>query len=286
MVATGTAMLTGSLVGAGAQMYQASQRPDPPSVNQPDTYVEEVRPGVKKVRERQGNKMVTRTVRSPEVLRERQKREQMIDELYNAIGTEDSERQQQFEEAKQAYIENFEGTVEPKFEEQRDQLRAQQEATGRSISTAGSAERENLEEEQQQTLQRNRKQAEMMARDLQQQEDQRNLSLIQQLESGMNARTAQEMQASQNLGAQQSRALASEQARVRAQQSANQIQRQQDQALSQTVGTLTGYGLNYFGTPQMAMQSQQQPQTMGNPTGATGGSGTQWGLPSYASGVA
>jgi hypothetical protein len=275
------------LAGAGAQLYQASQRPDPPSVNQPDKYVEEVRPGVKKVRERQGDKMVTRTVRSPEVKQERQEREQMIDELFNAIGTTDDERQQQFEEAKQTFIENFEETVEPKFEEQRDELRAQQEATGRSISTAGQAERENLKEEHQQTLQRNRQQADMMARDLQKQEDQRNLNLIQQLESGLNARTAQEMRASQNLGAQHSQTLASEKARIRAQQSANKIQRQQDQALSNTVGVLAGGASDYFNLPEklgVPQGDQPQSQFTGDPGAFTGGQ-SQYGLPSYSSGV-
>lgn len=203
MVSAMGAAALGSGLSSLYSAYKTSQIDAPSRPSPPRKTRTEIRPGVYKVRTREqtddGVVINEDIERSPEQQEEYRQREQMIDELWDTVGTTDDERNQQFEDAKQAYLDSFKENVKPQFEEQRDQQQANQVATGRSIGTVGALARGDLRESQNDRIAQEEREAEMMARDLQAQEDQRNLQLIQQLESGMSRRQAEAARASGNL---------------------------------------------------------------------------------------
>lgn len=260
-VGTATAMLASSAISAGTQLAQDS--PDPPSPpSRPAETRTEVEPGVDRVRRRitqpDGSVVVKEDIiRSDEKQEELQEREQMIDELFQSIGTTDSEREEQFEEAKQSYIEQFETSVEPVFEEQRGRLQAEQVASGRSASSIGAQEREDLQQEQNQTIAQNRRQAEQLASDLQRREEQRKLNLIGQLQSGVDTDLARAQQAANTTSALANQSFAQDQARFRAQRAGNQIERAEQNRLAQTAGALSGFALR--SGPDFSQSNLDQP---------------------------
>ena len=250
---SGAMMVGGGLLGGAMGQAFAPDAPNMPTG--PNVVKTEIEPGVHTVRRRTADgQIVEETVYSPEKEKERQHREQMLDELWNTVGTTTEEQEQRYNETKQAYLQAFEQQVEPEFDRQRQQLQAQQVATGRATSSTGAEDRSRLREEQQRGFERAATQAELLKRDLQAQEDQRKMNQINMLEGGMRADQAARMQGygigqqnyAQELQMQQAQAQAKYQADLN-----------KYQGMMQGAGTGAAIG-GYFG----GMYNQPDPGTV------------------------
>lgn len=164
-----------SAVGAGASaLAQGALRDDPPPLPSVGGQRVDLGTGLRAVDAPRGVE-IEEGDRAQQV---RERREQMIDDLWQSIGVDDQERMAQFERAKQAFLDQTEAELQPQFEQQRESLEARQERAGTSLSTIGRQERGAMEERIGEVRAQNVRQAEQMARDLQAQETQRRLGLL------------------------------------------------------------------------------------------------------------
>lgn len=266
---TTAAVVGGSALGGiAAPLIGDALRDDPPAPPSPPRKVtREVEPGVKMVRERNPDGTVTeRRVLSAEKKAERRRREQMVDELFGEIPTTSEERQKQFQDAKSAFMEEFKSTAEEQFDEQDQDLRASQTATGRQLSSVGAQEREDLQEAQQQEIASAARSAEQRRQQLVDREQQRNLQQIKSLRRGLDTDIARQQQALNSANQTANTIFSNAMARNQA-KSANV--RSQNQAMMNDIGT--GLSLGSFAGSKLAGAGGGQRQAaLSNPNRLTG----------------
>ena len=135
----------------------------PEAVMGPEEVRQEVQPGVEMVRrQREDGSVVMEPVRSEDKQQEIEQRRQMIDELMAAAGVP-AEESDRVERVRDAYLDYFEQETADDFAREREQLQAQQVATGRAHTTAGAAATAAQRGEQQRAYERAVTEADMLA---------------------------------------------------------------------------------------------------------------------------
>lgn len=264
----------GSLIGAGSTAYQADKRQETAEEameQQADgipvrSISREVAPGVAVEQQKEGTRVTQDVEFSPQAEQRLQQRQEAVDELFQSIGTTDQERQQQFQDAKQAFMDQFRATVEEPFEQQRQQLQANQAATGTGLTSVGRSERSQLKEQQSEQFSQAAREAEQLARNLQAQEEQRRLNLIGSLQSDINTKLNRAQQgfggASAALGQTANQSLQAQQQNVSNQMA---LANMRSRSLS-NIGSGAGLGAQ-VGTGIAGMLDSSGGQGRGEPSG-------------------
>lgn len=110
---------------------------------------------------------------------------QALEDLLGSFATTSEDRQQELEETKEAFLEQFEANVEEDFQRQRERLRAQQARTGRNLSSVGREQRGQLLEDQAQQFRQAGREAQLLQRRLRRQDVQERANLTELFRRGL-----------------------------------------------------------------------------------------------------
>lgn len=222
--------LAGGALNAGANALMDDDVPDAPDQLAPERVGVDLAGGTSVTRTQDNGEVQLDINRPNEVEQEIDRRRQALNDLFGSLQTTPDERRQQFENIRESFLERTRAEIDPQFEEQRQRLQAQQEATGRSLSSVGREARLDLDERQAEEITQNARQADLLANRLQRQRTQdilRQIGTTEQNLRNTQQRGQQALQLASNEAAQvaqQQQSVAQDQ--LRRSQLRNQRERQ------------------------------------------------------------